>query len=467
MNAVDIDLSERPPEQVEKRSFVYRRWFRYSIVFLLSTVVVWGPVIAYVKYVPETFRSQWSVLLPGSGLGSNINLENLGQTSTSVATPYASNSVDPKVNYKEIALSLRVRRRAAEIADIPVHKYPNPKIKLVDQTSIMHVVYDGPTAQKAFDYSSSLLEALEIELDALRKSERENILTANMAQLEEYEDKANDVQRQIIEFQSKWHMISSDQFQTVLERSAELAHSREDALVKKAGIEGRIGALSKALALGSSEAASVLSLQQDQQLQIDLATYFELSTELKRNSSVLGSEHPKVRLVRSQVSAAIAAVRDRAALLLPEADLAFIERYMSNQDNGEVNFFQQLVSLQVDLMSVEEEIRYLDELLRISQSKVGESARLAAELKELEHNLQVAETIFLSTLAKLDLGRSDIFATYPMIQVLVEPTMPAGPEKLQRVFALVGASMGSVLICLSLGLLWKRRELLLKLSKRK
>lgn len=462
---LDIDLGSSDIEK--KSSKLLLRWIRYIIVLVISFLIVWLPVVMYTRYVPETYRSQWSIILPGSGVGSSVNLENLGQTSTSVATPYASNTVDPKVNYKEIALSLRVLKRAAEYSGIPVKDFKKPKIKLIDQTSIMHAVFVGTSAKEAFKYSKGLLDALEYELSELRRVERQHVETANLEQLSEYENKVRETQKDIFDFQASTLVVSSEQFSFALQDGNYLERSKNEVNIALSAVRGRVDALSSALKLSHSEATDALTLQQDQFLQSHLKNYLAQLGLWQEISSTLGSKHPKVKLARSRVDRASADMRFRARSLLPDVDSAFLDRYVSNQSGGNGNLYQELMKLHVDVKSSEAELAYLDKLLEESKFAVSQSALDAARLQELERNHQVANTIFLSAVAKLDLSQSDIYATYPMIQVLVAPTLPASPEKLRRTLAIIGASLGSVLIFLSLVLLWKRRELILKLSKRK
>jgi len=90
------------------------------------------------------------------------------------------------------------------------------------------------------------------------------------------------------------------------------------------------------------------------------------------------------------------------------------------------------------------------------ESRFNELSQEKFTIDRLRRNLQVAETIFASTLAKLDLNKNDIYSIYPPIQLVTEPTLPdendpVSPNK--KMIFLAGLA-GSFVVTFGLLLLW-------------
>jgi uncharacterized protein involved in exopolysaccharide biosynthesis len=79
--------------------------------------------------------------------------------------------------------------------------------------------------------------------------------------------------------------------------------------------------------------------------------------------------------------------------------------------------------------------------------------------------VQIAEAIFTSTLAKVDLSKSDPYGSFPLLQLVEDPDLPEEPTAPRPQLVLVGAALGSTLITLALTLIWWR-ALLLKVGKK-
>ena len=442
-----------------------RRRLRYALLALLGLATVWTPAVLYTLLAPDTYRSQWSILIPGAGGGSSLNLERLGQASTSVRSAYSSSAIDPKVNYKAIVSSVRVREDAARRSGVEPGDFPRADIRLIDQTAIIEATLEGASAEGARRHAESLHAALEAELERLRRTERERVEAGNLRQLEEYRINVDEAQRALLDFRADSRIASAGQYAAMIEDVGALERARDDAGVRLTALEARRAAIADALGLDPERAADVLRLQQDEILGSRLDSYAELHADYVAVASALGTEHPKVALARSRANGARSALERRAELSLGYRDAAFVERYVASRGGGESNLSGQLVAVQTEHAGVAAELAALDALAPRLQRRVRDSARHAATLQDLERSHQVAETIFLSTLARLDLGKSDVYASYPVTQLLVEPTLPDGPESIGRLLALAGALGGSFLVLLSLAISWNRDTLLRSLSR--
>ena len=446
---------------------VRHRLFRYGVLLVMGFMVIWVPALTYVFKSEDVYKSNWSLIIPGSGLGSSLNIDSIGQTTTSVASPYASSSVDPKVNYKAIILSATVLRTAAESLGLTTKEYGKPLVKLIDQTAIMQITIADNTADSAHNKSIALFKSLESELERLRKNERTMIDSSNTDQLEIYKQQVAESQNKLLEYQTSSLIASSNKLELSLSSIDRLNNRRSELQLEIAAVTARKKSTEQFTGLTNEEAIAVVKLQQDIVLQELQRSYSLLYAQYLDRSSTLGARNPKVASIQSKLDALSDAIENRSGLILGKVDKEFVRKYSSvNSANGG-NFYLDQITLNTKLASDAKELEQLDTLVAELETGIKVTTRSTAMLDELTRAYKVAETIYLSTLAKQDLGKSDVFASYPMIQLLVPPRKPFEPEKLHRIFAIVGALMGSSFIILALVILWKRNALLQKLSKRR
>lgn len=82
---------------------------------------------------------------------------------------------------------------------------------------------------------------------------------------------------------------------------------------------------------------------------------------------------------------------------------------------------------------------------------------------KLVRESQVAETVFASTVAKLDLSQAATSDTYPAVHVLSEASLPEKPSIPDPKIVLLGAVAGSFLATACIVLFWLDRQGLFKL----
>jgi len=201
--------SENPPPVRKKRLL------RYSILLVVSLMIVWGATISFLIWLPPEFKSNWTLVIPGTGTGSSLNLDNIGQTSTSVNSAYATSRVDPKVNYKAIALSRNVLQAAAESHGISLDEFGRPKIKLIDQTTLLEFTTSGNTAESAYQKSLSHHLAFQAELTKLRDNELRTRRDGTTSVLAAYQSTVEQAQAALLAYKSQSAVVSTDQLKQI------------------------------------------------------------------------------------------------------------------------------------------------------------------------------------------------------------------------------------------------------------
>ena len=101
------------------------------------------------------------------------------------------------------------------------------------------------------------------------------------------------------------------------------------------------------------------------------------------------------------------------------------------------------------------------------QARIKEQTINAAKLADLQRDHQIAEAIFSSALAKLDTSRLDIYATYPLTQLLTQPGATVTRDRLQTKLIIVASIMAFGMLSLAFTLTQMRKTLSQKSQKRK
>lgn len=443
------------------------RYFRYGVLLVMGLLLIWVPALTYVFKSEDVYKSPWSIIIPGSGIGSSLNIDSVGQTATSVASPYSSSSVDPKVNYKAILMSPTVLNAAAESLGLTSEEFGKPLIKLIDQTAIMQMLSEDNTAKMAYRKSVALYASFERELDVLRKDERTRIDISNKEQLGYYREAVDVEQRKLLEFQSSSLIASSNMLELSLTSIDRLYNRRSDLALKIASINARKSAIEAFTGLTVESSTDVVKLQQDSTLMALQRKFSNQYIDYIELSATLGNRNPKVSSVSSKLQVISKAIEDRATIVLGDHDSSFVKLYAAVSDEENSNFYLDQITIAAELDAEKSELAEVDEMIAVLELGIQSTTKSTARLEELKRSYQVAETIYLSALAKQNLSKSDAFASYPMVQLLVPPSIPEKPEKLARLFAIAGGLVGTFFILLSLAILWKRNALLQRLSKRR
>ena len=84
----------------------------------------------------------------------------------------------------------------------------------------------------------------------------------------------------------------------------------------------------------------------------------------------------------------------------------------------------------------------------------------ATRLKDLQRDFAVAEAVFASAIARGQTSRSDRFASYPLVQVLEDPSLPEHPSSPRRKLAIAAGGAATIFLIIGLSLGWLRRPLI-------
>lgn len=437
---------------------------RYAVMAFAGVAVLWGPIVTYLSLAPTKYTSQLSLILPGTGSQSSVNLSDIGQASSSANSPYASSAVSPTVTYKSILSSRVVADRAAEALGLPFGAIAKPKVKLLDQTSLIEVSMTAGSPQEAHDRLNAVLDALLAELESLRDDEIARRERASEATISQYKDAVDAIERKISDLRQSSGLISQQQYKDIVAAN-EILRAKIGTLRSTVGkLTGEIEALSDLLSIEPTRAAATLRIHTDAEF---LALAGEVSENAARFAALserFGAKHPKVVNARLNMDGVRGEMHARAAVLIGPAQSADIAA-LDTINNGErVVLLSRLVSLVADRDGAEAELAALRAEFATSEARVKSLVAVSSALDGLERDYQVAEAVFASALARTNTSKADVFASYPMVQIAEPATLPWAPSSPKLIIAIAAGVLGTMMLIGGLLLAWVRGPIIARLT---
>ncbi len=435
----------------------------YLLALILVNAGIWTGAFMYLATAKSKYVSEWAINIPGSGSTSNINLPNIGQATSQNYSAYAGANYDPRENYKAIATSEQVLKTAARTVNMSLKKFGKPRIKIVDNTSLMKFELKGYTPQQARFKSVALRNAFEDKLDKLRNAEiaqqkkrLENGMEASRRRLKA-------TQRRLSAFKASSGVNSDEQLKNLAVNIEELRRQRTELIAQQQQSQARLSELSSNLSLSSNQASDAFVLQADPLFQNYLKNYSEANSKLITLSARLLPAHPTVINLKTEQQAAQSALLNRAqALLNRQIGMPLINRlnFSNNESSGSKRAIlsEQLVTTSVERRGIQAQVNTLDDQIPQLEERLKSLSKQQSVIEDLKRDVQVAEAVFSSTIAKLDLARTSVSASYPQIQPLGKPTLPSEASGLKTTLVLLGATLGSLLLSSGIIGLWKNKS---------
>ncbi|MCD9460686.1 GumC family protein [Marinibactrum halimedae] len=400
------------------------------------------------------------LVLPGTGANANVTLDEVGQVVSSTTAPFASGGFNPRVNYKEILMSRRVIENASEKTSIDPKRFGTPKIRLTEQTSILNIEISGRSQEQAQNKAWALYKSLQEELDRLRTDEILRRDASIKAVLDKYRERLNAARAAIIDFQQRSIIISGDQLDKLM---AMLSNIEEKQLYVKAESK-RIGdyvhQLSTDLGVSSAMAGQAFILQSDSAFRSYLNEFSKSSASLSEYQSRWGLNHPRVKAEKARLDTAKEQLLVRSQKLVgPNAAHTFTT--LDLQFNPKrAQLFSDLMTAYAQLQGHEAELQDLSLSEAMMTDKLKVYSREAAELDRLQREFDLAEAVFTSAAARLEASKADVFASYPVVQILTDPSYPTSIASPKKALAIAAGIFGAFFITFALVVVCQRNVII-------
>ena len=440
-------------------SWIYRflsRVSRYVATAIIIYSLIWSVVLMTISLLPERYDSQWTLILPGAGVGGRVDIDSIGSASAIVESGFSSRNLSPKVNYKSIAQSSRVIELAAQSLAISTQDFGKPKIKLVDQTSLIFFTMSSHSAELAQEKSWALYHALQEEINRLRLDEIRHREQGIQKMLATFSSKLNEAKENLLDQQAKSNIITLEQFQRIPLLIEDMRIELLSLETEKEQTYEEMMTLHRLLGLTSKQASQLLELQADPLLNTLLESQTTALATQSQNKNLLAGSHPKMKETRLILEANRQDIQARIQALIGEHAWLSSTAISVNLKRNELLY--DLIQKKMAYEGIKQK------LIRITQQIADYDVRLQAQMKtvsrldELQREHQIAEAVFTSAMAKIDTGKSDIFASYPMLQLFMEPNLPQSTSGAKPLHVYLGGMLGTAITTIVLITLWVRRR---------
>lgn len=444
------DLTEFPTaySSSEKLLKTQRRWMPYLFLGMVINGAIWSSALFLMKVTPRTYTSDWTLTLPGNVSSTNVNLPNLGGASSQATSPYANQSQDPRETYKFLITSEPVLQAAAKQLNMSKEKFGKPKVAIVTNTTLMTLESTGDTPEEAQKKSLVLYNVFKARLKELRTQEAAQREAGVQEALKEARKKLEVSQQALSDYQVRSGLASNTQIEQLSAQIEDLRKKRAELVAQQQQSNARRKELGSNLNVNAPQVADALILKADQLFQQYLKDYVEATAKLGVLNTKFLADHPSVVQQKSLQNSAKAALLARSQSLLGyPLDLANLEQLNIGDTSQSAStreiLFKELITAQVEQQGFQANAQELDRQISLLEARLKKLTEYGSTLDSLRRNMQISETVFSSTVASLDVNKSDLFGSYPEVQLLTPPSLPDAPKAPKKKLILIGAAASS------------------------
>ena len=442
------------------------RTWRYSLILGAGIAAAWLPSLIYIKYGAVHYTSHFSLILPGAGSNSSVNISEIGQATSTASSPFSSSSISPTVTYKNLIMSANVLNAAAQALKIHSEELSTPKVKLIDETSLITVDMNGASPDDARNRAKAIQDSFFSELDKLRNDELKRREDSTLSTIKEYEVQVESVRQKINQLQVQSGLNSTEQYNTIIGASETLRAKISETESNLARVENSAQSLENNLDITPSKAIASMKLHADPEF-ISLAdATAKKESEFAEAAQQFGANHPKLVDARVKFIGARNKMLARASIITGMSSKALIGNVDFSPVGQRSGLMIQLVNLETDRQGLKAQLHEMRAQLNKNQEYVASLATVVSKLNMLDRDYKLAEAVFTSALGRITTSKSDIFASYPLAQVAEAAIMPLSPSAPNRNVALAGSAAASAFLLIACLLAWLRRPLVDKLLRK-
>ena len=455
--ARDVPLAGLSPHEAQahlQSAFGKRGRNRWLIPSLLP---VWLLAAAYYLLTPATYVSKWTLILPVSNGGSSVSLDTIGQASTIQSQTFGSVTLSPKVIYREIADSDQVRRAAAQAMGVDAGAFGRARVKLIDETALMMFQIQGRSPEEAQRKAQALHSAFDTQLDTLRRDEVERRGQTVRESLKIYQASLDTARERILEFQRSTGMLSINQFNEAVSSAELMRRKLSEGRSDLQRQQSQQSMLIDRIGISPVEAAAGIKLASDPSFARLATSFADAKSTSHEQNRIFGPNHPSLTTTQLKLEGTFAEIQQLAQRAGVDASLDLKRLVLFMNSSHQADLLHSIVSNEAILEGRRREIASLESEMNRLERDVARMSQDAARLEYLKKDHLVAEAVFTSAAARLDINRSDLYSSYPLVQTLAVPDLPNERSQPQLILALAAGFTGTLFIFFAWSAAWVRR----------
>ncbi len=436
----------------------------YFWIGIILNSAVWLLIVIYWKFVPPTYTSEWGIKILESNTGVQLSVPGIGRAESSSTS--SKGRQDPRTDYLYIAGDRTILEEAAETVSMTPGEFGSPELTANDDGTIISLTVEGDSPLEAQEKAFTFHHALTDRIESLRQAEIERQEKHIQETLEASRKKLDEAQKNLSRYQVSASITSEEQTRQLASNLEGLYRQKAELSAQERGLNSISQELGRELNLSSRETNFAYQLLGDEVYQRQLQQHAQTRSELTALLSRFTSQAPSVVNKQAELDESTAALRQRANFLLNrQVSQRELERitYLTLDPKMKTvreGVFRDLVTNQANQQKLEAQIQELERQREKLEGRQKTIAQDKLQMDNYQRDLQVAEAIFASTLAELDLGKEHAYSVYPPIQLIKEPSLPKEnhPTTPNVKLLLLAGMAGTFLVTSGLLLVWFERQ---------
>lgn len=423
--------------------------------------VVWILALTYLKFTPPTYTSQWGVKILETDSGVEVVLPDGGRATSAAGGWTPPTDQDPRNDYVYVATSPDLLAEAAAAADMTVEEYQEPSIKVDEANGIIAFQIEGSSAEEAQAKAIAFHQTMTQQIESLRTSELARQETETQATLAQAKEKLVAAQNKLSQYRAKSGISTDEQIKNLTDNIESLRRQKAEFAAQQEGLANRYVQLNQDInSLAAPNTGDAYKLVGDSVYQEYKTRYAQAQSAFTNLSDRFTPSHPIVQNKKVELNSIGEALKQRASQVLGRsmslASLTRIDSLTLDPQNvlARESLQQDLISNRAEWQRSKGQNQELSVQIDSLEARLRNMSQEQFQVDSLNRDLQVAETVFAATLAKLDLGQENIYSIYPPLQLVTQPNVPEKQSNPNPTSVFMGGLAGSFLVTTGLALLW-------------
>ena len=299
-----------------------------------------------------------------------------------------------------------------------------------------------------------MYKALRAKLDQLRSDEIKRRQSSIRESVGDFESNLKTARERLLKLQVESGLASIEQYNQLVSSIELLRRELTTAKATFAERKRQVRSLSTELGVEVKDAASILAIVADQEFQSLWQAYAAANATYAENLTRFGQEHPRVVDPHSKMRSIEKVLSHKLEARNITRESARLPRFLATQGDQYIALLTELVKRYSELRAYDARVAEIEVLLRNHEARRKKLGIVAAQLDDLQRDHQIANAVFSSAVARIDATTSDIYASYPLLQILDPPTLPDKPSSPRLLIAAAAAAGGSALSILAWMFAW-------------
>ena len=431
---------------------------------ILLNTLIWLSGFAYLKLIPPTYTSQWGVKILEIDRGVEVVLPDGGKAAPA-AGGWTPPTDRPRNDYVYLATSPDLLAEAAGLANQTVEEYQSPQIDVDEANGIIAFEIEGSTPEEARAKAQGFHQTMTRQIEQLRESELARQEGETQLTLAEARAKLDAARAKLSKYRAKSGISTDEQIKNLTDNIENLRRQKAEFTAQQSGLAKRYSQLNKDINnLGAANTGDAYKLAGDSVYQEYRTRYARSQSSLTDLSDRFTSSHPIIKNKKIELNSIGEAMSKRAGQILDRSvsltALTGIDSLTLDPQNvlAREGLQQDLLSNRAEWQRLKAQNQELSSQIDTLEARLQNMSQEQFEVDSLKRDLQVAETVFAATLAKLDLGRENIYSIYPPLQLITQPNLPKKPSNPKPSSIFMAGLAGSFLVTTGLGLVWFDRQ---------